>query len=165
VLKTRARWDTLSMISAISARGEVAFQILAGSFIAFLAAVIDGRKQKVFLIVDNLRVHRAKRVTQWLADKNDRIELVFLPPYAPTSQSRRIPQPGLQERLASRPCQSHHGRVARQGTGLYAAARYHTRSRHGLFQASSGTLRLRMYLRAGLIVAVHPPQARGTGPF
>lgn len=88
VLKTRARWDTLSMISAISARGEMAFQMLEGRFnaerfIAFLAAVIDGLKQKVFLIVDNLRVHRATLVTQWLAGKDDRIELVFLPPYSP----------------------------------------------------------------------------------
>ena len=88
VLETRARWDTLSMISAISARGEMAFQILEGSFnaerfITFLAALIDGRKSKVFLIVDNLRVHRAKLVREWLGDKDDRFELVFLPPYAP----------------------------------------------------------------------------------
>jgi transposase len=85
VLKTRACWDTLSMISAISARGEVAFQILQGSvnaecFLAFLAALLDGRTQKVLLVVDNLRVHRARLVTQWLADKAARIELVFLPP-------------------------------------------------------------------------------------
>ena len=40
---------------------------------------------KIYLVVDNLRVHHAKVVTAWLADKKDRIELAFLPPYAPES--------------------------------------------------------------------------------
>jgi hypothetical protein len=33
----------------------------------------------------NLRVHHAKQVSEWLQEKQDRIELVFLPPYAPES--------------------------------------------------------------------------------
>lgn len=90
VLKPPARWETLSMISAISARGEVAFQIVEGAvdterFLAFLEALIQGRSQKVFLVVDNLRVHHARKVKEWLADKADRIELVYLPAYAPES--------------------------------------------------------------------------------
>nr|RNF77417.1 IS630 family transposase [Acidithiobacillus sulfuriphilus] len=90
VLAVPARWTTLSMISAISPRGEVAFQIVEGSidaerFIAFLAALIQDAPKKIYLVVDNLRVHHAKVVTAWLADKKDRIELAFLPPYAPES--------------------------------------------------------------------------------
>lgn len=90
VLKKPQRWDTLSMISAISARGEVAFRIIDGAFNAerfleFLAALIDGAPRKILLIVDNLRVHKAAAVTAWLADQQDRIELAFLPPYAPES--------------------------------------------------------------------------------
>lgn len=90
VLAVPTRWHKLSMISAISARGEVAFRIVEGSinterFIEFLAALIHGKKRKIFLVVDNLRVHHAKRVTEWLASRKDRIELVFLPPYAPES--------------------------------------------------------------------------------
>jgi len=76
------------MISAISPRSEIAFQIVEGSinsgrFIEFLMALIDGASRKIFLIVDNLRAHHAKIVTEWLADKKDKIELTFLPPYAP----------------------------------------------------------------------------------
>lgn len=90
VLKTPTRRDKLSMISAISARGELAFQIVEGSinsarFLEFLARLIDGATRKIFLVVDNLRVHHAKQVSEWLNDKQDRIELVFLPPYAPES--------------------------------------------------------------------------------
>jgi DDE superfamily endonuclease/Helix-turn-helix domain len=35
------------------------------------------------LIVDNLRVHRARTVTAWVEENKDRIELFYLPPYAP----------------------------------------------------------------------------------
>ena len=90
VLGTRTRWEKLSMISAISARGQVAFKIVEGSinterFIEFLEALLQSAQQKIFLVVDNLRVHHTKQVTEWLADKKDKIELVFLPPYAPES--------------------------------------------------------------------------------
>jgi transposase len=90
VLKKPQRWDKLSMISAISARGEVAFRIIDGGFnaerfIEFLAALIEAAPRKILLVVDNLRVHKAVAVTAWLEDKQDRIELAFLPPYAPES--------------------------------------------------------------------------------
>ena len=87
-LTVPARWQSLSMISAISPRGEVQFQIVEGSinsarFIAFLTTLIDGASRKIFLVVDNLRVHHATVVREWLADKTHQIELVYLPPYAP----------------------------------------------------------------------------------
>ena len=90
VLATPARWRKLSMISAISPRGEIVFRIVEGSldtdrFLEFLGALIEGAQRKIFLVVDNLRVHHAKRVSEWLVDKTERIELVFLPPYAPES--------------------------------------------------------------------------------
>ena len=88
VLAVPARWAKLSMISAISPRGEVAFRIVEGTinadrFIEFLAALIEGATHKIILVVDNLRVHHARLVTEWLADKTNRIELAFLPPYSP----------------------------------------------------------------------------------
>lgn len=90
VLATPTRWHKLSMISALSPRGEISFQIVEGTinaerFIEFLTALIEGAPRKIFLVVDNLRVHHAKIVSQWRADKHDRIELIFLPPYAPES--------------------------------------------------------------------------------
>jgi len=39
--------------------------------------------KKVFLIVDHLSVHEAAAVDRWLADKTDRIEVFYLPKYAP----------------------------------------------------------------------------------
>jgi hypothetical protein len=45
--------------------------------------LIAGAAKKVFLIVDHLSVHEAAAVDQWLADKTDRIEVFYLPKYAP----------------------------------------------------------------------------------
>jgi len=88
LLAVPARGVKRSMISAISPRGEVAFRIVDGTintdrFIEFLAALIEGAPRKIILVVDNLRVHHAKAVAEWLVDKKDRVELAFLPPYNP----------------------------------------------------------------------------------
>ena len=73
------------MISAISAKGEIAFKIIDGGFnaerfIEFLEALISDAPRKIILIVDNLRVHKAALVKEWFKDKQDQIELAFLPP-------------------------------------------------------------------------------------
>ena len=73
------------MISAISAKGEIAFKIIDGGFnaerfIEFLEALISDAPRKIILLVDNLRVHKAALVKEWSKDKQDQIELAFLPP-------------------------------------------------------------------------------------
>lgn len=90
VLTLSARWPKLSMVSAITNRGDIAFQIVHGTinterFIEFLQHLLEQDGGKVFLIVDNLRVHHAKLVTEWVKAQNGQIELFFLPPYAPES--------------------------------------------------------------------------------
>ena len=83
-----AKRVTTSMISAIGNRGDARFMIFKGglkadTFIKFLARLIKGAKRKIFLIVDNLRVHKAKVVTSWVAERSSEIQLFFLPPYSP----------------------------------------------------------------------------------
>lgn len=82
------RHAATTMISAITNQGLVRFTFFDGAldterFIAFLGDLIEDAGRKVFLIVDNLKVHRAKRVTEWTAQRTERIELFYLPPYAP----------------------------------------------------------------------------------
>src|SRR5438093_11035808 len=55
----------------------------AALFIVFLTRLNEWASKKVFLIVDDLSVHEAGSVEQWLADKKDQIEVFFLPKYAP----------------------------------------------------------------------------------
>lgn len=82
------RHAATTMISAITNQGLVRFTFFDGAldtdrFIAFMGDLIHDADRKVFLIVDNLKVHRATRVTEWVAEHAERIELFYLPPYAP----------------------------------------------------------------------------------
>ncbi len=45
--------------------------------------MLAGATKKIFLIVDHLSVHEAAAVERWLADKQDRIEVFYLPKYTP----------------------------------------------------------------------------------
>jgi transposase len=79
---------SINMISTITAQGQVRWMIYEGRmnaalFIVFLSRLIAGAPRKIFLIVDNLSVHEAAAVDQWLADKKDQIEVFYLPKYAP----------------------------------------------------------------------------------
>ena len=78
------------MISALTSQGEVCYMLYEDSMdqqrlITFLRNLIRTSNQKIFLILDNLRVHHGKKVAQWVSRRQDKIELFFLPPYAPES--------------------------------------------------------------------------------
>ncbi len=88
VIPRPAKRFTQSMISSLTNRGTLRFMVYDGAlnaalFIKFLRRLIKDADRKLFVIVDNLRVHRAKAVMAWLAENAGRIELVYLPPYAP----------------------------------------------------------------------------------
>jgi len=88
VVKATANYENLSMVSAITNKGKVSWMIVEGAvnsdrFIEFLNRIILGAERKVFLILDNLRVHHSKLVKEWLEGKKDRIELFYLPSYSP----------------------------------------------------------------------------------
>ncbi|EAR23254.1 Transposase and inactivated derivatives [Nitrococcus mobilis Nb-231] len=51
--------------------------------IRFLRRLIEETGAKVFLIVDNLRMHHAHKVREWVASHCDRIELFYLSAYSP----------------------------------------------------------------------------------
>src|SRR3954447_13971910 len=79
---------SVNMIATITNQGKVRWMIYTGKmtaalFIVFLTRLLAGATKKVFLIVDHLSVHEAAAVEQWLADKTDRIEVFYLPKYAP----------------------------------------------------------------------------------
>jgi transposase len=78
----------LSMISTVTNKGQARWMIIDGNFgadrlIEFLEALIKDAAKKIFFILDNLRAHHSKPVKAWLAERSDRIELFYLPSYAP----------------------------------------------------------------------------------
>ena len=69
-------------------KGETRWMIIDEAFnseklIEFLEALIKDAKKKVFLILDNLRTHHSKPVKAWVAARQDKIELFYLPSYSP----------------------------------------------------------------------------------
>ena len=116
---TQAARFSISMISTITNRGKLRFMVYRKGlkiaiFIKFLRRLIQSTDHKVFLILDNLQVHRAKKVQAWAAKYKKHIALFYLPPYCPElnpdeylnntvkSQLRNKPAPRSQEQLQGR---------------------------------------------------------------
>jgi transposase len=88
VKKSMAKKFSINMISTVTNKGKVEFMIYSGSMnadrlIEFMQQLIKNKTQKLFLILDNLRVHHSKIVKEWVESNKDKIELFFLPSYSP----------------------------------------------------------------------------------
>jgi len=81
---------SVNMISTVNNRGLLRFMIYSGSFtsevfLKFLDRLIKSTERKVFLIVDNLSVHKSKAVKAWIGEPEHAkwLRMFFLPPYSP----------------------------------------------------------------------------------
>jgi hypothetical protein len=52
-------------------------------FLRFLKKSIRQANRKMFLIVDNHRAHKSKKVIKWLTESVEHIKLYYLPSYCP----------------------------------------------------------------------------------
>jgi transposase len=78
----------LSLVSAVTNRGELRWMVVDGAvnapvLIRFLQRLVREARRKVFLILDRLKVHRARLTRDWLAEHRSGIEVVYLPSYSP----------------------------------------------------------------------------------
>jgi len=85
---TSGRRQSVNAISAVQSRGEFWYEIYterlnATRFLELLRRFVRGRKSPVFLILDGHPAHRAKLVAQYVQQLRGRLELHFLPGYAP----------------------------------------------------------------------------------
>ena len=88
VLPRPAARVSQSMISSLTNRGTLRFMVYDGAltaaaFLVFLRRLAKGAERKLFVVVDSLRAHRARQVTARVRANAGRIELFYLPPYAP----------------------------------------------------------------------------------
>ena len=88
VVRMVAKKSHVSMISAITNEGKVRFMMYQEAMnsellIMFMTRLIKDAGRKVFLILDNLRVHHGKTVKQWLEEHREQIEVFHLPSYSP----------------------------------------------------------------------------------
>jgi hypothetical protein len=85
----------VNAISAVQARGEFWYEIYterlnAARFLELLKRFLRGRKRPVFLVLDSHPAHRAKLIAQHVQQLRGRLELHFLPGYAPGAEPGRI---------------------------------------------------------------------------
>ncbi len=108
VVSRTAKRVTQSMISAVSNRGLMRFMLYDAAlnvdrFIAFLRRLTKDAGRKILLIVDNLKVHHARKVTAWVASHAHEIGLFYLPAYAPDHNPSEYLNNELEQKLRQRP--------------------------------------------------------------
>ena len=97
----------LSMISTVTNQGKARWMIVEDAFnsdklIEFLEALIKDAGKKIFLILDNLRVHHSKPVKAWLEEHKEKIEVFYLPSYSPELNPDERLNADLKQALGSR---------------------------------------------------------------
>ncbi len=94
IKKTGSRFKC-NVLAAISPQGFMNWMVFeknctAEKFIEFLGRLIRQIKQKIFLIVDNLKVHHSRKVKAYVEKHKDKIQLFFLPPYCPEMNPQEL---------------------------------------------------------------------------
>lgn len=88
---TRSVWGArqrFSMISSVNNQGKCYWMIIDDAFnadklIEFMESLVKSIPRKVFLIMDNLKVHHCKPVKAWLEAHKCATEVFYLPSYSP----------------------------------------------------------------------------------
>ena len=99
----------INMVSAITNQGKLRFMFYKGSMNQerlkdFILRLIKGSNgRKVFLILDNLSSHHGKLLHKWLTKEKDKVELFFLPPYAPEYNPDEYLNGNLKREMAKLP--------------------------------------------------------------
>ena len=88
VVASSGQRQSINVISAVNASGAFWAATYTGKldaegFVVFLRNFMKGRRTKVFLVVDGHPAHKARIVKEYVAGTQGRLELYFLPPYAP----------------------------------------------------------------------------------
>jgi transposase len=88
VVPTSGRRQAVNAISTLTARGAFWYRTYTGRLNAptceaFLRAFLKGRRRPVLLVLDRHPAHIAKRVARFVQAQRGRLELHFLPGYAP----------------------------------------------------------------------------------
>lgn len=88
VLRQTAQKHRINMISAITNGGKVRFMFYRDTMnskrlITFMRRLTKDAGRKVYLILDNLKVHHSDLVKRWLEKHKEKIEVFYLPSYSP----------------------------------------------------------------------------------
>ena len=88
VIEVPGQRQTISAASAVNAKGAFWFATYQGGlnaelFVGMLELLMKHRRRPLFLVLDNLATHKAKVVNEYVASTQGKLELHYLPGYAP----------------------------------------------------------------------------------
>lgn len=88
IVRTSGQRQSINAISALSNKGGFWYHVYHGRFTAdkcieCFKRFMKGRKSPVIFIVDGHPVHKSKNVMSYIESLEGKLEIVFLPPYAP----------------------------------------------------------------------------------
>jgi transposase len=107
VVRVNNKREGLSLISTVTNQGKVRWQVFEGAMhadllIGFFKRLIKDTDRKVFLILDNLKVHHARKVKAWLGEHEDEIKVFYLPSYSPELNPDECLNADLKEAVTKR---------------------------------------------------------------
>lgn len=87
-IKLYPRCERVNLISSVTNQGKVRFMVYKNrmnsqTLIQFMKRLVKGSDKKIFLVLDNLKVHHSHVVKDWLKEHEEQIEVFFLPSYSP----------------------------------------------------------------------------------
>lgn len=108
VKRSMAKRFSTNMVSTVTNQGKVRFMTYQGTmnsqmFIKFLKRLISDSPKKVYLILDNLKVHHSSPVKQWVEEHKEELELHYLPSYSPERNPDEYLNCDLKQALSSKP--------------------------------------------------------------
>jgi transposase len=88
IVKVTGQRYSINSISAVNMKGVLRFMIYKGNFgselfIEFLKRLLLNQKRSISLIVDGHRVHKSKKVKEFVASTKGKLKIYYLPPYSP----------------------------------------------------------------------------------
>jgi transposase len=116
VRRHKGKPERINMISTVTNQGKVRFMFYkdtmnAQRLIAFLRRLVKDSGRKVFLILDNLRVHHSKLVKKWLEGRENEIEIHYLPSYSPDLNPDEYLNCDLKNEMGKRPEKNYPGKL------------------------------------------------------
>lgn len=108
--------EKINMISTVTNQGTLRFmfykeKMSANVFIRFLRRLIKSAEKKIFLIVDNLRVHHSKVVKAWIEEHRCEISIFYLPSYSPDLNPDEFLNNDLKSAISKTPDSRKKGRL------------------------------------------------------
>ena len=104
VIRVNNKRHGLSVISTVTNKGTMRWKAFDGALnsdilIDFMKRLVRDAGRKVYLILDNLRVHHSKPVKAWLTEHKSEIEVFYLPSYSPELNPNEMANADLKQAI------------------------------------------------------------------